>query len=991
MDTASFLRKVLPSEGNYIIAEPSQYTDNNGKQRQGWKYHKHTSISQATAAVEQLDDAGHTVYFAVNAYGDWYDDPQTGRRRLRTQKNVVACRSLYDDVDTGEGKAYATKPEAIAAIKAMVSETQLLPLVVDSGGGYHLYWTLDTDVTPEEWLRLAALKRAVFEHIGLKVDHAVDMDTARVLRPAGSHNRKKAEPRPVKVVRDAGPYTVEKIEGALRAYLDKHNLTVLPPAPKGAEDFGNLGDLGGGVEYPPSSAHEIIKHCPTMKHIVEVGGNVIEPLWRSMIGVVKHTVEGEALAHEWSAGHPQYDYDETQSKLDNWVTGPALCETFAKESPHCTECKHNGKARSPITLGYTGDTKAPEIRVEPTEEGVEAPAPVLPKHWPNGFHWDGIKLSKGVRNEEGGVEYVPFASTLFYPETRVRTEDGTWGLVIRANPGSRNDRTFVIPTKSVAETQSLAAVLASYEVFTMGKNGRSLVQEYLQGFVGTYQRHGIETITYPHFGWYDGFESFILGSKKLTKTDEVDVLTGKTVGSEMNELHQCKGDVNSWVDLVDLVYNRKGAEPYQFVICAALAAPLVEFTASNVWHGMPIALTGGPGEGKTSAMSVACSMYGPPDRFLVNGNDNGMTINAAIGRFAAMHNLPVILDEMSGRDQKEISGLLYALSNGRSKIRLTSDGSPHPLNEGRWNMLSFISGNEEFAEKLVGLTHHIATATELRVFDIKVQDGFSSRVFGGINVKNIVEEGLLRSQYGHAGRKWLRFLLKNRDKVATVLDKEMARWTPGSQAENQERFYHNTLIHIMVAGRLAQKLGLVRFNMDRLEQWGKEQIARMRSGRDAVSATPDDYLAQFLSDIYGRTIITKRFSDKRYGTSETVPESLVQDAKFKPAARQAIEDKKFFIAVPAFNEWCRERSLSPSWLRDELIDAGCIIKRNGETVRRESLGKGTNLALAHTRVYELDYGKVIGAVADIDASGKVIHLPSKPAPSDDLDLDTGSQ
>lgn len=965
MDTAEFLRSILPGGGTYIAVESGT--------RDGKSYNKHHefhTIDEMADAILAFDARGKTVYHACNSFND---TPTDGHTTVRSKDNVRACRTLYDDVDIGPGKGYATRKEALTDIKRVAMELALMPMVVSSGNGIHLYWRLDGDISPAEWRRLATLKRTVLEHAGLKVDHAVDLDEARILRPVGAHNRKNGEMKPVEVRSAGRPYSASEMNGKLAGYMGSNGLTALPPTPSYvASALVSADDLGGGVEYPPSSGYVIARHCQTIGHIVALGGDVEEPLWRGMLGVAKHTVEGDALAHEWSSGYSGYSKSETQAKLDNWTTGPTTCEHFKKLGPHCNGCTRSVK--SPIQLGYTLDTKPTVIETVNEEGEREVVAEI---NWPEGFSWTGGEMIVSSVGDDGVVIRDAFCKTLFYPLTRVRIEDGTWGLQILANHGTRNERTFVIPSKSISDPKTLASMLAEYEVLTVGKNGKKNAADLLQAFVLTYQHTGVETITYPNFGWHG--EEFVLGSTKLSKDGSTEILPGHSIDGDMAKMHECGGDLNTWVDLVDTVYNRRGAEAYQFVICAALASPMVEWTSSNVWHGIPIALTGGPGEGKTSAMSVACSLYGHPDRFLVNAGENGMTLNAAIGRLAAMRNLPVIMDEMTGRSKEDVSGLLYALSNGRSKIRMSADGSPHPLNDGRWNMLSFISGNEEFSEKLAGLTKHVAAATELRVFDIKIPEGYSE-VFSGVNAKDIVEQQILSKHYGHAGRKWLNFLIKNREGVHSLLNKELARWSPRNQVESQERFYHNALIHVYVAAKLAKKLGLIRFDVEQLYQWGRAQIEAMRVGRTAVEVTSEDHLAKFLSDIHGRTIVTKHFGDKRYGVVEPVPEALLQNAKFSPVARQATVDKKFLVSAPAFNEWCRDNNISPAWMRDELIAEGVLVTRNGEYSRRESLGKGTTLPLAHVRVYEFDYAKVTGAEAVPGAGGKVIQMPGRSDP-----------
>lgn len=347
MDTAAFLRHILPHSGTYVIAELVDAVERDtGKPYTFWKHLEFDSISTAAAAVAQLDAAGKTVYHACNSFAGWYTDAK-GKDRIRTQENVAVCRSLYDDIDVAKPGCYATRKEAGAALKDFIAEIQLLPTIVRSGHGLHLYWPLSEDIMAAEWLRLSQLKRAVTEHFGLKVDRAADIDSARVLRPVGSHNRKNGEAIEVSVASVAGPYSLQQVEKAFLAYARKHNVLVLPPAPM-AKSSG-FDDLSGGVEYPPSSAHLVAEKCAQLGHFKDTGSST-EPQWHACLGVVKHCTEGEPLAHEWSKGHPDYDYAETQGKLDGWAAGPTTCAKFRALAPDlCHGCSHN--VTSPIWLG----------------------------------------------------------------------------------------------------------------------------------------------------------------------------------------------------------------------------------------------------------------------------------------------------------------------------------------------------------------------------------------------------------------------------------------------------------------------------------------------------------------------------------------------------------------------------------------------------------------------------------------------------------------
>jgi Family of unknown function (DUF5906) len=119
------------------------------------------------------------------------------------------------------------------------------------------------------------------------------------------------------------------------------------------EESSRAGEIGAR-DLPPSSALKIVNNCPTLAHVASARGAVSERLWRSMLGVVKNTTEGEALCHEWSKGDPRYDQHKTQQKIDRWTRGPTLCETFRKiDDAKCHGCMQ--RCKSPIQLGHPDD------------------------------------------------------------------------------------------------------------------------------------------------------------------------------------------------------------------------------------------------------------------------------------------------------------------------------------------------------------------------------------------------------------------------------------------------------------------------------------------------------------------------------------------------------------------------------------------------------------------------------------------------------------
>jgi hypothetical protein len=115
----------------------------------------------------------------------------------------------------------------------------------------------------------------------------------------------------------------------------------------------------------PKDLGLIAARCGAIKHAMDAGGNVEEPYWRAMIGVIKHTTDPDKAAHKFSSGHPQYNKRETQKKLDNWTTNPTTCAEFAKYSTKCATCPSKGKIKSPISLGV--DPQPEQLKPNPND------------------------------------------------------------------------------------------------------------------------------------------------------------------------------------------------------------------------------------------------------------------------------------------------------------------------------------------------------------------------------------------------------------------------------------------------------------------------------------------------------------------------------------------------------------------------------------------------------------------------------------------------
>jgi hypothetical protein len=181
--TLNFLKRVLPPEGDhwYVAA-----IFDKGKVNHQW----HREKPALASCLIEADRSGAAAYHACGVY--------RARDGGRKAKNSAGASSFWTDIDAGEGKQFDTADSAHDALVDFCKAVGLpRPLSVCSGFGVHAYWPLDVVLNPETWKTYSAGLAALLRQHGIK--HERTTDIASLLRPPGTHNRKR-EPRIVGVL-----------------------------------------------------------------------------------------------------------------------------------------------------------------------------------------------------------------------------------------------------------------------------------------------------------------------------------------------------------------------------------------------------------------------------------------------------------------------------------------------------------------------------------------------------------------------------------------------------------------------------------------------------------------------------------------------------------------------------------------------------------------------------------------------------------------------
>lgn len=969
MDTLQFLQTILPEEGNYYLVLFSAKLKD--KQGNAVKIHKSFSDLESLAyAVEQFDaDPGYTaVYHACSSYRTPYieldelNDWGKPKRKYRVPENWDRARAFWVDIDCGQdkfdkGAGYLTKADAAKAVFGFADTIGWpRPMLVDSGNGLHAYWPLYKSLKSESWRKLSNILKATLAHAGVIADPTRTADFSSILRPVGSTNRKGGGSKTVKVKSLCVAQDAKSLATALLKYAAEQGVKApKTPAPsRPASDLNS--DLTGHLSYPqvPSYGAQMAGKCAQVAEMRNTLGDVGYEHWRGVIGLLTHCEDGRELAETWSeererTGHTQLDW---QAKFDTWGSGPTTCEFFEKHNPEaCVGCEFKGKVKSPITLGrvipINTESEVEVVSNEGESEVVTTPALPTSYIFSNGF------LTRLLPDKDGVLQSFPFCTLLFYPTTRIRSEDGTYRIGMRMHLPDKRVRDFEMTHEAMASQTDMLRALAKYELTQSNhKDAGSHMAAYLRDQLEFLKRHAQEVSTMTNFGWKNEGRDFLLGDRLYSADGSSRrVLLGGAAVKYAVSLPAPKGTLVGYASALNFMYNRPGMEHWQYAICSgwgSLLTPMCE----ELYKGLLVALRGGDsGKGKTTACYASLYAFGNAEGMSLKSKD-GFTYNALWAVLGAFNNLPVLLDELTNMDAAMFSDLAYGVSNGQEKIRLTSKGgSVGFANTIQWRLSPFVTGNRDF-HGLLAMTQANSQAEAVRLVQINVD------TYPVVHLDEdpqreaeIAQQCIdaMKTNAGCAGEAMVRYVVANTraltDEVR-AMTLELARHLP----ETKYRFYRAHAACTLVMARVARDLDIVQFNLERLFDFAVELLKELAETVTVTNTvTMEDAFSRMMAELASRIIVTHEFRDARHKSGPETPRSRITGAVAgryvlgSPNSRDCAGH--IMLNQKEVRDWCMKNRVDFNAMLDQLERDGALVKR----MDKVTLTRGTDVPTVQAR------------------------------------------
>lgn len=832
------------------------------------------------------EDANYFVETNKDKEGDLYFSPAVYSKAERKQDSVSSIQAFWLDIDCGDGKDYATQQSGLDAVARFLKATGFpAPYIVSSGHGLHVYWVLQTPLAPEVWSGYAKRLKALCTYEGLKADPARTSDSASLLRPVGTFNRKSNPPTQVFFIMKSKPCPLSAF-----ARLDA----------MGDLEKNKTMTSGLDGDYPASDALKVIDQCPLLADIAKKRGAVEEPLWRGMLSVISRCSDGEKMIHDLSKGDPRYNEAETTKKA-TLTKGPYTCDEFASHAPDiCKNCPFRGKITSPIVLGMPTKIATPP---EPEEKEVGKTERVVKTE-----HFDvtekGI-LKRPLVGEEDKTFYithVPIWVKTVREKVCQMDEQGNSSLQIDWLDFGGKYHCSILQQCDLYDKKRFTKWLADNNLRAVVKGDVGNLQTYMSECILEIMKLQLVESYYESIGWVD--DGFIVGRRCIKKGGVVPVSVQSS--SPVANLTK-KGTKDAWIKATK-VLNDQRYWPHAFAVLCAFASPLLELCK---YQAAVISFTGASGYGKTLAASFALSVYGEPSAMTQPAST---TINAIGVQMAAQHNLPYLLDEVSTEPGYKIADFIYQASNGREKEAL--DRARNLKQGSNWCLVSFMTSNKSVMEMPESA---IQEAHRRRIIEVP----FSVPI-DPTSAETLAKA--LQEDYGTVIDDYMTYVVENKDKIIknvnSILDTEPFKRIPPAN-----RFGMWTLACAAVAGDIAHRLGLIEF-----EVAGVIRRVLTTLVEDATAIKDDVQIAKaaLCAYLYQNNGSINIWSSNKDAVDQTLIRSVV--ARYDPAT------SNFYMQREVFSDVIREAGVSIrnlyDWMNRNHI--GITAERLGSSLPRVS-------------------------------------------------------
>lgn len=923
MDTENFIARVV-APGNFLAI-----TYKKPGAGMGTHFFPRDQVKEAANYLRWASAKGMDAYYAVASYvtGPPGGKPERGSdERWRTQENAQALKAFWVDIDVkrdGDKKAatgcYPDTRSAVVWLRDTFLKTTGLPppnLMVNSGWGIHIYWTLEDAMPVAQWQPYANALKAALIATGATLDVGISADAARILRPPQTLNLKvPAAPKPVEVTTSVwsrpdypNALVLDKLQPYVSVVVAPTPTVVAPaaglgtaPVLAGASALAQAAQSGvaGRVQREYSFAKIATKCAQVKLSLATHGVGDDRPIWYlGNLSLAGWCTDGATYSHDLGNGDPRYSQADTDKhvalasveRTKNARLGPPTCAHYQSHRPAtCVGCPFAGKVKTPLVLGV---------------DDVDMPTR---------YRRNAGGIQRASVNKDGEVIWIDMLPGDVYAP--VLDRDGSvHSIGFTYELAGHTSAVTIDSTKLPHDSTRLCGLLASMGI-TIDRHAAGYVGDFVMAWINHLRVLGhLRESPPPAFGWQrtsdgKGWSGLGVGGMFYhADGSEEQVPIGDREPASMYRAH---GNAAVWSEACNFVI--KDRPDLQVIVAASFGAPLMKLTGHS---GVVVSVwSRGSSVGKSSAFTVAQTLWGNMSAMITNA----ATTNHARGKTSAAKIMPIFWDEfkITNATAEDAVQMLFELSQGQDKGRLNADGTLRPT--GEWSTIMVTAGNQPLMDHILAVRGQ-SDAGAVRAFEYAIER--PQMPLDAIAQQRIAAS---RDVAGSAGRiyaKWLGQHSADVEKRVLTMSQKLGA---ALNAVNAERFFVAGMACMITGAQVATELGLVDFDIRALTRFLMDTFNNLRTNRlKDVPMTNgvidlESVLAKFFNAYSPQTLVTTCFN--KAGRPDPAFKMVwVPEALGKPLVIHISQREQCMrIDKDTLGAWCRLNGMARSDIVRQMV------------------------------------------------------------------------
>lgn len=211
------------------------------------------------------------------------------------------------------------------------------------------------------------------------------------------------------------------------------------------------------------------------------------------------------------------------------------------------------------------------------------------------------------------------------------------------------------------------------------------------------------------------------------------------------EAYHEEGVYYKWTEYMDKFRENNR---FRFIMAASFCAPLLMIIRQRIFF---VYIWGDSKSGKSAALKAALSVWGDPERLMMNFNATKVGLERTASLFC---DLPLGIDErqLAGSNQESLESLIYMIASGTGRTRGTKTGGLQKTRQ--WRTVAIATGEEPVATS----TSQTGVSTRM----IEISCGGKTPIFDGEKSASLMHQHV-GDNFGMIGPDFIQKLIKVKD------------------------------------------------------------------------------------------------------------------------------------------------------------------------------------------------------------------------------------